>query len=100
MLGMSYVEDVIYISSGIGKVKEVGRWYFPFGGMGVVLDRWGGGGPWFGGSRGCPWWVACVLSLLGGVSRPRGPASPLDGCVFPLVSIYLALARLAFCLKK
>ena len=61
------------------------------GGVGVVLDLVVPGVVLGG--------VACSFSLLGGVSRLRGPASPLDGRVFCLVSIHLTLARLAFCLN-
>jgi hypothetical protein len=50
------------------------------GGLGVVLGRWAGGGPWFGGSgvRG----LSLVGSLAGGylgrggVLAPEGPAPP------------------------
>ena len=36
--------------------------------VGVVLGLVGPGG--------CPWWGSVSLLLLGGVSRPRGSASP------------------------
>ena len=49
----------------------------------TLLGRWGGGGPWFGGFGGCPFGGLFVLFFLrGGVSRPRGPASPRCGRVF------------------
>ena len=51
------------------------------GGLGVVLGRWGGGGPWFGGLVGCPWWslVRVVVSVVAVFLRPRGPGPPRCG---------------------
>ena len=67
------------------------RWV---GGLGVVLGRWGGGGPWLGGVGG--------LSLVGSGSwffftwrcpAPEGSRLPsVMGVVFLLFSIHLALA--------
>ena len=78
MLGASYVGDTIGGLSGIGRGLKVDS--FPrrvVGGLGVVLGRWVGGGPWWVGSGGlslvgcCPW-----CCLRGGVPHPRGSASP------------------------
>ena len=68
---------------------------------GLFLGRWGGDGPWFEGF-GELFIVGLVLLyfLRGGVSRPRGPASPRCGRVcFDFISIFGVLG-LAFCLKK
>ena len=45
-------------------------------GLGVVLGRWGGGGPWLSGSRKLSLMVVshCYFSH-GGVLRPGGPAT-------------------------
>ena len=80
MIGKYCVEGMICILLGIGK-GNVGRWLL--GGLGVVLGWWSGGGPWFGGSGGCPLWGwFSFSSLRGGILRPRGPASPRCGRVF------------------
>ena len=44
----------------VGSFFLLGAWY---AGLGVVLGRWGGGGPWFCGMAGCPWWGFWLLVL-------------------------------------
>ena len=62
------------------------------GGLGVVLGKWGGGGPWLGGFGGLSLVGVLVwLFLCGGVLRLRGPTSPRSGRVF-LALNSLALA--------
>lgn len=70
-LGTFFVGDTTYTLSEIS-VDIIGR------GLGVVLGRWGGSGPWYFGD--CPWLMLSIdLPLRGGVSRMRGPASPRRG---------------------
>jgi hypothetical protein len=69
--------------------------------MGVVLGRWGGGGPWFGGLGGCPcgWWCLCLFYVA--VSRARGVPPPLgDGRVFLLVLIYFGVGHVGLLSRK
>ena len=69
---------------------------------GLFLGRWSGVGPWFGGFGGCPSWGCFSFYFLrGGVSRPRGPASPLCGRVcFVFLIHFLALVRFGLLSKK
>ena len=98
VLGMCYVEDATYMLNGIGKAKLVGS--------DLLLVAWGlsltsGVGLVLGLVGPCPWWGLFVLSLYLAVFRVRGAPPPLlMGAFFLLVSIHLALARLAFCLIK
>ena len=105
-LGLSFVKSITCILSGIGKGNAVswvgvplGPLVWWFGGCPWPV-RWGGG-PWFGRDG--------RLSVVGvGLDlftwrciRVQGAPPPLyEGASFLLVLFILALARLAFCLKK
>ena len=66
--------------------------------MGVVLGRWLGGGPWFGGLVGCLWLGQMLRSLYVAVFRVQGTSPPLGvGRDFSFsLQFILALAQLAF----
>ena len=64
------------------------------GGLGVVLSKWGGGGPWLGGLVGCLWWDSCHLALCYfyvAVWRIRGVPLPYKWVCFPWFLIQLVL---------
>ena len=73
--GTFYVKNTTSTLSGIGRRRvtlDSGSLVGSFGGLGVVLGRWGGSDPWLGGVGG----LSLVGSLVAVCSRPRGSASP------------------------
>jgi hypothetical protein len=65
------------------------------GGLGVVLGRWGGGGPWLGGLGGCPWWssLRVVVSVAAVFLCPRGPPPRCGRGGFFLGFIHFGIGR-------
>jgi hypothetical protein len=80
----------------VGSLFLLVTWYAS---LGVVLGRWGGGGPWFGGMAGCPWWGFWYL-VFGSwffrysyvaVWRAQGVPPPFKMSMSFLVFMHLAL---------